>query len=215
MSGVALAMKSVSRPGLTLRILKLLGKEKFTRGYSYEAGRKTAVPSHLLRISLPAKNETFESFRQQVAELAIADIGEWITASFPEPFVIPLNDLPELAPALELLFSESSSDLPGDRGRFHWTWTGNGRELLGRTAALCSISSRGRPVYFPLPRSPVVCAVAISASFFTTLFLVGRHCDACGLRTRTRNLCCWLSQPGFETGLAESCVIARNQCFLA
>ena len=32
---------------------------------------------------------------------------------------------------------------------------------------------------------------------------------------RTRNLCCGLSEPGFETGLAESGVIARNQCFLA
>jgi AraC-like DNA-binding protein len=36
-----------------------------------------------------------------------------LTASFPEPFVIPLDTLPELAPTLELLFSESSSDLPG------------------------------------------------------------------------------------------------------
>src|SRR5438477_5984839 len=32
---------------------------------------------------------------------------------------------------------------------------------------------------------------------------------------RTRNLCCGLSQPGFETGLAESSVIARKQCSLA
>ena len=70
-------------------------------------------------------------------------------------------------------------------------------------------------MYFPIPRSPVAYAVAISASFFMTLFLLGHHCDACGLRMRTRNLCCGLSQPGFETGLAESCVIARNQCFLA
>jgi AraC-like DNA-binding protein len=36
-----------------------------------------------------------------------------LTASFPEPFVIPIDTLPELAPTLELLFSESSSDLPG------------------------------------------------------------------------------------------------------
>src|SRR5438128_6925659 len=70
-------------------------------------------------------------------------------------------------------------------------------------------------MYFPIPRSPVAYAVAISASFFMTLYLLGPHCDACGLRMRTRNLCCGLSQPGFETGLAESCVIARKQCFLA
>jgi AraC-like DNA-binding protein len=36
-----------------------------------------------------------------------------LTASFPEPFVVPLDSLPELAPTLQLLFSESSADLPG------------------------------------------------------------------------------------------------------
>jgi hypothetical protein len=73
MSGVALAMKSISEPGLALRILKVLGKEKFARGYIYDAASKTSVHSHLLRISLPAEGETFDTFRQQVTELAIAD----------------------------------------------------------------------------------------------------------------------------------------------
>jgi len=36
-----------------------------------------------------------------------------LTASLPEPFVVPLNAIPELAPALELLFSEASSQRPG------------------------------------------------------------------------------------------------------
>ena len=36
-----------------------------------------------------------------------------LIASFPEPLVLPLDALPELAPALELLFSESTSELPG------------------------------------------------------------------------------------------------------
>lgn len=36
-----------------------------------------------------------------------------LIASFPEPFVVPLDALPELAPALELLFSEATSELPG------------------------------------------------------------------------------------------------------
>lgn len=36
-----------------------------------------------------------------------------LIASFPEPFVVPLDALPELAPALELLFSEASSELSG------------------------------------------------------------------------------------------------------
>src|SRR5260370_38596981 len=67
-----------------------------------------------------------------------------------------------------------------------------------------------------LSRNPLTCGVpvAISASFFLTLFFLVHRCDGCGLR-RTRNLCCRLSEPGFETGLAESCVIARNQCSLA
>src|SRR5712671_4695471 len=45
------------------------------------------------------------------------------------------------------------------------------------------------------------------------LFLLGYYCDAGGLRMRTRNLC-GLSQPGFETGLAEPWVVARKQGFL-
>jgi AraC-like DNA-binding protein len=36
-----------------------------------------------------------------------------LIASFPEPFVVPLNAIPELAPALKLLFSESTSEFPG------------------------------------------------------------------------------------------------------
>jgi AraC-like DNA-binding protein len=36
-----------------------------------------------------------------------------LIASFPETFVAPLDALPELAPALELLFSEATSALPG------------------------------------------------------------------------------------------------------
>src|ERR1700761_3510184 len=36
-----------------------------------------------------------------------------LIASFPEPFVVPLNALPELAPSLDLLFSEATSELPG------------------------------------------------------------------------------------------------------
>src|SRR6201987_2314548 len=36
-----------------------------------------------------------------------------LIASLPEPLVLPLDALPELAPALELLFSEAFSDAPG------------------------------------------------------------------------------------------------------
>src|SRR5512135_2848167 len=34
-------------------------------------------------------------------------------------------------------------------------------------------------------------------------------------RSRGRFLCSRLTQPGFETGLAKSCLIARKQCVLA
>src|SRR5437899_1107629 len=88
-------------------------------------------------------------------------------------------------------------------------------KLKASYAISSCVGERRRPVYFPIPRSPVAYAVAISASFFMTLFLLGHHCDACGLRVRTRNLCCGLSEPGFETRLTEPCVIARNQCSLA
>jgi AraC-like DNA-binding protein len=36
-----------------------------------------------------------------------------LIASFPEPFVISLDAVPELGPALELLFSEATSEFPG------------------------------------------------------------------------------------------------------
>lgn len=72
-SEAALAMKAVSRPGLTLRVLKLLGRAKFTRGYNYDSGSKTGVHSHLLRISLPSPAETREAFRDQAAELGIRE----------------------------------------------------------------------------------------------------------------------------------------------
>ena len=36
-----------------------------------------------------------------------------LIASFPEPFVVPLDALPGLAPALDLLFSEATSEFPG------------------------------------------------------------------------------------------------------
>src|SRR5262245_488288 len=87
-------------------------------------------------------------------------------------------------------------------------------KLKASRAISSCVGERRWPLYFPIPRSPVAYAVAISASFLMTLFLLGHYCNACGLRMCTRNLCCGLSQPGFEKGLAESCVIARKQCFL-
>jgi hypothetical protein len=43
-----------------------------------------------------------------------------------------------------------------------------------------------------------------------------RHCcEACGLSLDIRNSCCGLSEPGFKTRLAKSCIVGRNQCSLA
>ena len=39
-----------------------------------------------------------------------------LIASLPEPLVLPLDALPELAPTLQLLFSEAFSQSPGARG---------------------------------------------------------------------------------------------------
>ena len=56
---------------------------------------------------------------QEGAELVCATIEfgagmlNPLVASFPEPFVVPLDALPELAPALNLLFSEAFSEFPG------------------------------------------------------------------------------------------------------
>ena len=56
---------------------------------------------------------------QEGAELVCATIEfgagvlNPLVASLPEPLVLPLNAVPELAPALELLFSEAFSDAPG------------------------------------------------------------------------------------------------------
>src|SRR5712692_6664982 len=82
---------------------------------------------------------------------------------------------------------------------------------------MCELFSYCQANVVPGMRSVLISgeAVSTSASFFMTLFLLGHHCDACGLRRRTRNLCCGLSQPGFETGLAESRLIPRKQCSLA
>src|SRR5258708_31257705 len=55
---------------------------------------------------------------------------------------------------------------------------------------------------------------AISASLSLALFVFS-HCDGRGLRMRTGNLRCGLSQPSFEADPAESCVIARKQSSLA
>src|ERR1700756_2401736 len=57
--------------------------------------------------------------QQEGAELVCATIEfgtgmlNPLIASFPEPFVVPLDALPELAPALQLLFSEAFADAPG------------------------------------------------------------------------------------------------------
>jgi AraC-like DNA-binding protein len=56
---------------------------------------------------------------QEGAELVCATVEFGVgmlnplIASFPEPFVVPLDAIPELAPALDFLFAEAASELPG------------------------------------------------------------------------------------------------------
>src|SRR5580704_4614345 len=57
--------------------------------------------------------------------------------------------------------------------------------------------------------------VATSVSSLWLFLFPRRYSNRCRLRRRTRNLWCGLSQPGFEPGLAETCVIVRNERPLA
>src|SRR2546421_4337205 len=81
--------------------------------------------------------------------------------------------------------------------------------------ASCAISSCvgdvRRPVYFPISHSPVVTAAMMSATSFMTLLPPWYFFQ---FPFRGAGGSCGLSKPGFETRLAESCVIARKQCFL-
>jgi hypothetical protein len=76
--------------------------------------------SSILRASCSSPHQhRIHGSEEEGAELVCATVEFGIgmlnplIASLPEPFVLPLDALSELAPSLELLFSEASSELPG------------------------------------------------------------------------------------------------------
>lgn len=81
---------------------------------------RTLVIDHPSILFFPRPHQhRVHSSEEEGAELVCATVKFGVgmlnplIASFPEPFVVPLDALPELAPALELLFSEASSELSG------------------------------------------------------------------------------------------------------
>ena len=72
-SAPALALRSVEGTAALIRLLRALGKDGFSRGHTYGASGTTrsAVFSHLARISFPAATDSAEDFARQVKEAQI------------------------------------------------------------------------------------------------------------------------------------------------
>jgi AraC-like DNA-binding protein len=83
------------------------------------SGRQIALDTPSLLFYPRPRLHRLSASEQEGAELVCATIEfgagmlNPLIASFPEPLVLPLDALPELAPALELLFAEAFSDAPG------------------------------------------------------------------------------------------------------
>ena len=104
------------------------GSEHESHLHVLKKGRLKIMPSRSRQIVLDTPSLLFfprprlhrlSGSEQEGAELVCATIEfgagvlNPLVASLPEPLVLPLNAVPELAPALELLFSEAFSDAPG------------------------------------------------------------------------------------------------------
>ena len=104
------------------------GSEHESHLHVLKKGRLKITPSRSRQIVLDTPSLLFfprprlhrlSASEQEGAELLCATIEfgagvlNPLVASLPEPLVLPLNAVPELAPALELLFSEAFSDAPG------------------------------------------------------------------------------------------------------
>ncbi|GGJ43274.1 DUF5724 domain-containing protein [Deinococcus roseus] len=66
-------LRSVQGMDLTLKLLKGLGKETMTRGHVQNTESKTAVYSHLIRVSFPAPQDTPEGFSALAKEQGLSD----------------------------------------------------------------------------------------------------------------------------------------------
>lgn len=62
----AQVLRSVPGAETFVRLLRALGNETFTRGYSYGGENKRGVFSHLIQVSYPLDTDTLESFAAQV-----------------------------------------------------------------------------------------------------------------------------------------------------
>jgi hypothetical protein len=71
-SEAALCLRSVEGIPILIRLLQLLGKDKFIRGYTYHNQSKPAVFSHLIRVSYPADSETPQDFATALATAKIS-----------------------------------------------------------------------------------------------------------------------------------------------
>lgn len=67
----ALSLRSVFGAELAVRLLKLLGKDPFSRGYAADNQSKSVVLSHLLRVCLPAEGDTPESFTDWTKKIGV------------------------------------------------------------------------------------------------------------------------------------------------
>ena len=74
-SAPALALRSFEGTAALIRLLRALGKDGFSRGHYYggsaDGHAKSAVFSHLARISFPAASDTAEEFARQTKEAKI------------------------------------------------------------------------------------------------------------------------------------------------
>ncbi len=74
-SSPALALRSVEGTDTIIRLLRALGKDGFSRGHYYggsaDGQTKSAVFSHLARISFPAASDTAEEFAKQTKDAKI------------------------------------------------------------------------------------------------------------------------------------------------
>ncbi len=72
-SAPALALRSISGAERLVQFVKALGRRRLTRGWTWDVQATHSVLSHLIRVSVPAPDDTPERFAAAVASARIAD----------------------------------------------------------------------------------------------------------------------------------------------
>jgi hypothetical protein len=81
--------------------------------------RQTVIDTPSILLFPPPRLHRLHGPKEEGVELVCATLefgagmSNPLIASLPEPLVLPLDALPEVAPTLQLLFSEAFSELPG------------------------------------------------------------------------------------------------------